>query len=47
MVSHPAVTCAIPGAATMQYLADNLGAARGPLPDEATRRQMAALADAG
>lgn len=47
VVSHPAVTCAIPGTATMQYLADNLGAARGPLPDEATRRRMAALADAG
>ncbi|MBI3028903.1 MAG: aldo/keto reductase [Candidatus Rokubacteria bacterium] len=46
VVSHPAVTCAIPGTATLRYLEDNLGAARGPLPDEATRRRMAALVDA-
>jgi aryl-alcohol dehydrogenase-like predicted oxidoreductase len=45
VVSHPAVTCAIPGTATPAYLADNLGAARGPLPDETTRRRMAALVD--
>jgi aryl-alcohol dehydrogenase-like predicted oxidoreductase len=46
VVSHPAVTCAIPGTARLAYLIDNLGAARGPLPDEATRRRMAALLDA-
>jgi aryl-alcohol dehydrogenase-like predicted oxidoreductase len=46
VVSHPAVTCAIPGTARLAYLNDNLGAARGPLPDEATRRRMAALIDA-
>jgi len=46
VVSHPAVTCAIPGTARLAYLIDNLGAARGPLPDEATRRRMAALIDA-
>lgn len=45
IVSHPAVTVAIPGTATMAYLADNLGAARGTLPDEATRARMAALVD--
>jgi aryl-alcohol dehydrogenase-like predicted oxidoreductase len=45
VVSHPAVTCAIPGTAQPRYLADNLGAAREPLPDEPTRRRMAALVD--
>jgi hypothetical protein len=29
----------------MAYLADNLGAARGTLPDQATRARMAALVD--
>jgi aryl-alcohol dehydrogenase-like predicted oxidoreductase len=46
IVSHPAVTVAIPGTAKMEYLTDNLGAARGPMPDAATRRRMAALVDA-
>jgi aryl-alcohol dehydrogenase-like predicted oxidoreductase len=46
VISHPAVTCAIPGTARLAYLADNLGAARGSLPDAATRRRMAALVDA-
>lgn len=46
VVSHPAVTCAIPGTARLDHLEDNLGAAREPLPDEATRRRMAALIDA-
>ncbi len=44
-VSHPAVTVAIPGTAKMEYLTDNLGAARGRMPDEQTRRRMAALID--
>ena len=43
IVSHPAVTVAIPGTAKMEYLTDNLGAARGPMPDAAARRRMAAL----
>lgn len=46
VVSHPAVTVAIPGTAKMEYLTDNLGAARGPMPDAAARRRMAALVDA-
>jgi aryl-alcohol dehydrogenase-like predicted oxidoreductase len=46
IVSHPAVTVAIPGTAKLEYLTDNLGAARGPLPDAASRRRMAALVDA-
>lgn len=43
VVSHPAVTSAIPGTAKLTYLEDNLGAARGPLPDAATRKKMVAL----
>jgi aryl-alcohol dehydrogenase-like predicted oxidoreductase len=46
IVSHPAVTAAIPGTAKMEYLTDNLAAARGPMPDAAARRRMAALVDA-
>jgi aryl-alcohol dehydrogenase-like predicted oxidoreductase len=45
IVSHPAVTAAIPGTAKMEYLTDNLGAARPPLPDAAARRRMAAFVD--
>jgi aryl-alcohol dehydrogenase-like predicted oxidoreductase len=45
LVSHPAVTAAIPGTATVAYLNDNIGAARGTLPDEATRKRMAAMVD--
>jgi aryl-alcohol dehydrogenase-like predicted oxidoreductase len=40
IVAHPAVTCAIPGMARPEYVTDNLGAARGRLPDAATRRRM-------
>lgn len=43
VVSHPAVTVAIPGTAKPEYLLDNLGAAHAPLPDPATRERMAAL----
>lgn len=43
VVSHPAVTSAIPGTAKLEYLKDNLGAGRGPLPDAATRKKMAEL----
>ena len=46
LVSHPAVVAAIPGTAKLEYLTDNLGAARGPMPDAAARRRMAALVDA-
>lgn len=41
IVSHPAVTCAIPGTGKPEHMADNLAAARGPLPDAAMRRRMA------
>lgn len=42
ILGHPAVTCAIPGTRNAKHVADNLGAATGPLPDEATRRKMVA-----
>ena len=45
IVAHPAVTCAIPGMAQPKYVADNLGAARGRLPDEAMRRKMEQFID--
>jgi aryl-alcohol dehydrogenase-like predicted oxidoreductase len=39
------VTCAIPGMAQAKYVTDNLGAARGRLPDAATRRKMEQFID--
>ncbi|GJD63344.1 aldo/keto reductase [Methylobacterium frigidaeris] len=42
VVSHPAVTCAIPGTADPSHMAANLRAGTGRLPDEALRRRMAA-----
>src|SRR5690349_7840960 len=42
ILGHPAVTCAIPATRNPKHAADNLGAALGPLPDEALRRRMAA-----
>jgi diketogulonate reductase-like aldo/keto reductase len=40
ILGHPAVTCAIPGTRNPRHVADNLGAASGPLPDEPMRRRM-------
>ena len=45
IVSHPAVTCAIPGMAKVEYVIDNLGAARGRLPDAAMRIRMEKFID--
>jgi diketogulonate reductase-like aldo/keto reductase len=45
IVSHPAVTCAIPATNKAQHMADNLGAAYGKLPDEQLRQRMAAIMD--
>jgi aryl-alcohol dehydrogenase-like predicted oxidoreductase len=45
IVSHPAITCAVPGMAKPEYVVDNLGAARGRLPDAATRRKMEQFID--
>ncbi|HEU4592401.1 MAG TPA: aldo/keto reductase [Steroidobacteraceae bacterium] len=40
VVSHPAVTAAIPGMTKLEHLEDNLGAARGRMPDAAMRARM-------
>jgi diketogulonate reductase-like aldo/keto reductase len=41
ILAHPAVTCAIPGTRNAKHVADDLGAASGPLPDESMRKRMA------
>lgn len=45
-LSHPAATVAIPGMTKARHVDDNFGAARGPMPDIAQRRQMEAFFDA-
>jgi len=40
ILSHPAVTCVIPGTSKAKHLIDNLGAGMGRLPDEAQRQKM-------
>lgn len=45
VVSHPAVTCAVPGMAQARYVDDNLGAARGRLPDAGLRTRMEQFID--
>jgi aryl-alcohol dehydrogenase-like predicted oxidoreductase len=47
VISHPAVTCAIPGSTQVAHLTDNQGAARGRLPAEAMRRRMEQYWDSG
>lgn len=42
IVSHSDITCAIPATANPAHARDNMLAARGPLPDAALRRRMAA-----
>ena len=41
IVSHPAVTCVIPGTGKPEHMADNLEAGRGVLPDATQRQRMA------
>ncbi|MBI1873964.1 MAG: hypothetical protein HYS05_08760, partial [Acidobacteria bacterium] len=45
IVSHPAVTCAVPGTARVEYLVDNIQAAQGRLPDAAMRKRMEGFID--
>jgi aryl-alcohol dehydrogenase-like predicted oxidoreductase len=45
IVSHPSVTCAIPGMAKPEYVVDNVGAARGRLPDASMRKRMEQFID--
>ena len=46
VVSHPAVTVAIPGTTQVQHVVDNQGAGRGRLPDAAMRREIERYWDA-
>jgi diketogulonate reductase-like aldo/keto reductase len=42
IIAHPAVTAVIPATGKVRHMQDNLGAARGRLPDEKQRREIAA-----
>jgi len=46
IVSHPAVTCAIPGTGKPEHMRDNLAAGQGLLPSENQRKRMAEYFDA-
>ncbi len=46
VLSHPSNPMPIPGMAQARYIDDNLGAARGPLPDAALRARMEQFIDA-
>ena len=41
IISHPAVTCAIPATRRVEHMEDNMTALHGRLPDEKTRARMA------
>lgn len=45
IVSHPAVTCAIPATGKPKHVVDNMSAGYGRLPDEAMRKRMRELVD--
>jgi len=45
IVSHPAVTCAIPATSNPDHMRENMGACVGRLPDAAARRRMEELFD--
>ncbi|MEM7121687.1 MAG: aldo/keto reductase [Pseudomonadota bacterium] len=40
IVSHPAITCAIPATSRVDHMDENMGALYGVLPDAATRQRM-------
>lgn len=40
IISHPAVTCAIPATSKVHHMEDNMGASYGRLPDEGARNEM-------
>ncbi len=46
IVSHPAVTCAIPATSQVAHVRENMGAATGPLPDPGLRRRMVSHVEA-
>lgn len=43
LLSHPAVTCVIPGTGNPRYMTDNAGAGFGPMLTDAQRHQLIAL----
>jgi aryl-alcohol dehydrogenase-like predicted oxidoreductase len=45
VISHPAVTCTVPGTTGVSHLDDNMAAVHGTVPDEKTRQKMTALWD--
>lgn len=47
VISHPAVTCAIPATSRPEHMAENMAALRGPMPDAALRARMAEYWDGG
>ncbi|HEU5304902.1 MAG TPA: aldo/keto reductase [Gemmatimonadales bacterium] len=46
IISHPAVTCAIPATSQVAHVRENIAAATGPLPDPAMRRRIATSIEA-
>ncbi|MDA7949079.1 MAG: aldo/keto reductase [Hyphomicrobiaceae bacterium] len=40
VISHPAVTCAIPATSRVDHMRENMATLKGPLPDAAMRRRM-------
>jgi len=40
ILANPAVTCAIPGTRNARHVEDNLGAGRGPMPDQQMRKRI-------
>jgi diketogulonate reductase-like aldo/keto reductase len=45
IISHPAITAAIPATRRVDHMRENMGALTGPLPDAEFRRRMAAVAE--
>jgi diketogulonate reductase-like aldo/keto reductase len=45
IVSHPAVTCAIPATSQVPHVVENMGAATGSLPDAAMRQRIVAAVE--
>lgn len=45
IISHPAVSCAIPATTSVAHVLENMGAASGRLPDKPMRARMAAFVD--
>ena len=46
VISHPAMTCAIPATSKVKHLRDNMRAGHGPMPDEAMRKRIVDIAAA-